>query len=195
MIASHSGKCIRFSETDVRPMGRDTMGVRGITLTGDDVAVDMLVLKEGFDILTVSENGYGKRSDPNDYRLQTRGGKGIKAGVFNDKTGALVNMKLASDEYDVMLVTSAGIIIRMHLEAVSKIGRSTRGVRLMNVREGIVATVAVTDKDEEAEVAAPEETAADLSPEDLAEYAEDAADDAVTENEAPMSEDSASDNE
>ena len=178
MIASHSGKCIRFSETDVRPMGRGTMGVRGITLVGDDVAVDMLVLREGFDILTVSELGYGKRSDPEDYRLQSRGGKGIKAGVFNEKTGALVNMKLASDLYDVMLVTSAGIIIRMHLEAISKIGRATRGVRLMNVREGIVATIAVTDKDEEAEVEAPEETAADLAPEDLVESAEDAAEEA-----------------
>ena len=188
MIASHSGKCIRFRETDVRPMGRDTMGVRGITLSKDDEVVDMLVLKEGFDILTVSENGYGKRSDPADYRLQTRGGKGIKAGIFNDKTGALVNMKLASDLYDVMLVTSAGIIIRMHLEAISRIGRATRGVRLMNVREGIVATVAVTEKDEEAEVEAPEETAADLSPEDLAEGADDADEDLSPDDAADPSE-------
>ncbi len=183
MIASHSGKCIRFNESDVRPMGRGTMGVRGITLAEGDVVTDMLVLREGFDILTVSENGYGKRSDPEDYRLQSRGGKGIKAGVFNEKTGALVNMKLASDLYDVMLVTSAGIIIRMHLEAISKIGRATRGVRLMNVREGIVATVAVTDKDEEAEVAAPEETAADLAPEELTESAEDIAEEAAEEAE------------
>ncbi|MBR7186545.1 MAG: DNA gyrase subunit A [Clostridia bacterium] len=175
MIASHSGKCIRFDEADVRPMGRDTMGVRGIALAEDDTAVDMLVLKEGYDILTVSENGYGKRSNPEDYRLQSRGGKGIKAGVFNEKTGALVNMKLADDAQDVMLVTSAGIIIRMHLEAVSRIGRATRGVRLMNVREGIVATVAVTEKDEEAEVAAPEETAADLSFEELTEGADETA--------------------
>ncbi len=192
MIASHSGKCIRFSETDVRPMGRGTMGVRGITLAEDDVVTDMLVLREGFDILTVSELGYGKRSDPEEYRLQSRGGKGIKAGVFNEKTGALVNMKLASDLYDVMLVTSAGIVIRMHLEAISKIGRATRGVRLMNVREGIVATVAVTDKDEEAEVEAPEETAADLAPEDLVESAEDMAEEAreaAAEAEAPMPED------
>ncbi len=189
MIASHSGKCIRFAETDVRPMGRDTMGVKGMTIGEDDEVVDMLVLKEGFDILTVSELGYGKRSDPEDYRLQTRGGKGIKAGVFNEKTGALVNMKLASDLYDVMLVTSAGIIIRMHLEAISKIGRATRGVRLMNVREGLVATVAVTDKDEEAEVEAPEETAADLSPEDLAEDAAEETEEAAEESvEEPASE-------
>ena len=189
MIASHSGKCIRFSETDVRPMGRGTMGVRGITLAKDDVVTDMLVLREGFDILTVSELGYGKRSDPEDYRLQSRGGKGIKAGIFNEKTGALVNMKLASDLYDVMLVTSAGIVIRMHLEAISKIGRATRGVRLMNVREGIVATVAVTDKDEEAEVEAPEETAADLAPEDLAESAEELAEEAKEAAEEVIPED------
>ncbi len=168
MIASRSGKCVRFNESDVRPMGRDTMGVRGISLAPGDEAVDMLVLREGFDILTVSENGYGKRSDPKDYRTTARGAKGIKAGIFNEKTGALVNMKLASDLYDVMLVTSAGIVIRMHLDAVSKIGRATRGVRLMNVREGAVATVTVTERDDEAEVSAPEETAANLSAEDLA---------------------------
>ncbi len=168
MIASRSGKCIRFNETDVRPMGRDTMGVRGIALSDEDCVVDMLVLREGYDILTVSENGYGKRTSPDDYRVQSRGGKGIKAGVFNEKTGALVNMKLVNGEQDVMLVTSAGIVIRMHAEDISTIGRNTRGVRLMNVRDGVVATVAVTERDDAAETAAPEETAADLSPEDIA---------------------------
>ena len=172
IIASRSGKCIRFKEGDVRPMGRDTAGVRGIHLTGKDEVVDMLVLKDGFDILTVSEKGYGKRSSPDDYRLQSRAGKGIKAGVFNEKTGKLVNMKLVNDELDIMLVTSTGIIIRMHGESISQIGRNTRGVRLMKVRGGKVATVAVTEKDEEAEVSVPEETAADLSPEELAQAAE-----------------------
>ena len=186
MLASHSGKCIRFDERQVRPMGRGTMGVRGITLTGQDEVVDMLVLREGFDILTVSENGYGKRSSPEDYRLQSRGGKGIKAGIFNEKTGALAHMKLASDLYDVMLVTSAGIVIRMHLEAISTIGRATRGVRLMRLKSGVVATVAVTEKDEEAEVATPEETAADLSPEELAEAE-------LTEEESSAEEETAED--
>lgn len=172
IVASRSGKCIRFKESDARPMGRDTMGVRAMNLSKGDEVVDMLVLREGYDVLTVSENGYGKRTDPVDYRLQSRGGKGIKAGVFNEKTGKLVNMKLVNDELDVMLVTSAGIIIRMHAEDISHIGRNTRGVRLMNVRGGAVATVAVTEKDEEAETIAPEETAADLSPEELAEGAE-----------------------
>ncbi len=162
MLASHSGKCIRFKESDARPMGRDTMGVRGMNLEGEDRVVDMLVLREGYDILTVSENGYGKRTDPDDYRLQSRAGKGIKAGVFNEKTGALTGMKLVSDADDILLVTSAGVIIRMHADTISSIGRNTRGVRLMNVRAGIIATVAVTDRDDQAEVEAPEETAADV---------------------------------
>ena len=169
MLASHSGKCIRFEEADARPMGRDTMGVRGMNLEEGDRVVDMLVLAEGKDVLTVSENGYGKRTDPEEYRLQSRAGKGIKAGVFNEKTGALVNMKLVSDEDDILLVTSAGVIIRMHADTISTIGRNTRGVRLMNVRAGNIATVAVTDRDDSAEVEAPEETAADLpaeSPDD-----------------------------
>mgnify|MGYP002859937619 FL=1 len=185
VVASRSGKCIRFSETDVRPMGRDTMGVRAMNLSEDDAVVDMLVLKEGCDILTVSENGYGKRTDPADYRIQSRGGKGIKAGVFNEKTGALVNMKLVTDEDDVMLVTSAGIVIRMHADSISHIGRNTRGVRLMNVRDGVVATVAITEKDDEADVEAPEETAADLSPEELAEGEMDAPEE--TEADMPAS--------
>ncbi len=167
LVASRSGKCIRFSESDVRPMGRDTMGVRAINLSEDDDVVDMLVLREGFDILTVSENGYGKRTNPDDYRLQSRAGKGIKAGVFNEKTGRLVNMKLVRDDLDVMLVSSAGIVIRMHGDSISRIGRNTRGVRIMNVRGGTVATVAITERDETAEVTAPEETAADLPPEEI----------------------------
>ncbi len=162
VIASRSGKCIRFSESDVRPMGRDTMGVRAINLDGDDAVVDMLVLKEGFDILTVSENGYGKRTDPADYRMQSRAGKGIKAGVFNEKTGRLVNMKLVRDDLDVMMVSSQGIVIRMHGADISRIGRNTRGVKLMSLRGGVVATVAITDRDDDAETEKPEETAADV---------------------------------
>lgn len=171
LVASRFGKCIRFAESDVRPMGRDTTGVRSMTLAEGDEVVDMLVLQEGYDILTVSENGYGKRSDPNDYRTQTRAGKGIKAGVFNEKTGKLVNMKLVSDADDVMLVSSAGIVIRMHAEDILQIGRNTRGVKLMSVREGVVATVATTLKDEEAETTAPEETT--LSDEAMATDGED----------------------
>ena len=165
IVASRSGKCIRFHESDVRPMGRDTTGVRAISLDEGDSVVDMLVLREGFDILTVSEQGYGKRTDPEEYRVQTRGGKGIKAGVFNEKTGLLVGMKLVRDDLDVMLVSDQGIVIRMHGDSISRIGRNTRGVRLMSLRGGVVATVAVTDRDEEAEVEKPEETVADVQEE------------------------------
>ena len=172
IVASRSGKCIRFSEEDVRPMGRDTMGVRAINLNEGDAVVDMLVLKEGFDILTVSESGYGKRTDPEDYRMQTRAGKGVKAGVFNEKTGLLVNMKLVRDDLDVMMVSSQGIVIRMHGDAISRIGRNTRGVRLMSLRGGTVATVAITDRDDEAEVEVPEETAADVPVEETDESEE-----------------------
>ena len=161
IVASRQGKCIHFAESDVRAMGRDTMGVKAIKLGKGDEVVDMLVVKEGCDVLTVSENGYGKRTDPEEYRLQGRGGKGIKAGVFNALTGKLVNMKLITDDNDVM-VSDSGIIIRMHGDTISKIGRNTRGVRLMRLRGGKVATVAITERDEEAEVEMPEETAADV---------------------------------
>ena len=168
LIASKGGKCIRFSEKDVRPTGRGTQGVKAITLAKDDIVVDMLIVDKSQDIFTLTSLGYGKRSNIEDYRLQNRGGKGIKAGIFNDKTGELVNMKLVTDENDIMIITTGGTIIRMHADTISRIGRSTRGVRVMNVKDSLVATVDVTERDDEAETQAPEETAADLSPEDLA---------------------------
>ncbi len=172
LVASRAGKCIRFSETDVRPTGRGTQGVRAINLAKEDIVVDMLIVDKEQDIFTLTSLGYGKRSNVEDYRLQTRGGKGIKAGVFNEKTGELVNMKLVTDENDIMIITTGGTIIRMHADTISRIGRTTRGVRVMNVKDSFVATVDVTERDDEAETQAPEETAADLSPEDLAEGVE-----------------------
>ena len=162
MIASRSGKCIRFSEENVRSMGRDTAGVRAMKLEGDDCLVDMLVVDENKDILTVTSNGYGKRTRLEDYRVQGRAGKGIKAGVFTETTGYLVNMKEVSADDDLMIISDGGTIIRMHVSDISLIGRNTRGVRLMRLKDGVVATVAVTERDEEAETAAPEETAADV---------------------------------
>ena len=169
MIASRSGKCIRFSEENVRSMGRDTAGVRAMKLDGDDMLVDMLVVDEKKCLLTVTSNGYGKRSSLDDYRVQGRAGKGIKAGVFTEATGYLVNLKQVSEDEDIMVISDGGTVIRMHADAISKIGRATRGVRLMKLKDGIVATVAVTERDDEAETAAPEETAADLPPEEIAE--------------------------
>ena len=167
LVASRKGKCIHFAETDVRATGRGTQGVRAIDLSDEDYLVDMLVVDKTKDIFTLTSQGYGKRSSIEDYRLQSRGGKGIKAGQFSDKTGELVGMKLVNDEDDIMIITTGGTIIRMHADAISRIGRSTRGVRVMNVKGSEVATVDVTERDDEAETLAPEETAADLSPEEL----------------------------
>ena len=168
LIASQGGKCIRFAETDVRPTGRGTQGVKAITLAKDDIVVDMLIIDPNFDLFTLTSLGYGKRSKIDDYRLQSRGGKGIKAGIFNEKTGYLVNLKPVTDDNDIMIITTGGTIIRMHADTISCIGRSTRGVRVMNVKDSLVATVDITERDDEAETQAPEETAADLSAEDLA---------------------------
>ena len=172
LIASRGGKCIRFSETDVRATGRGTQGVRAITLGKEDIVVDMLIVDPTQDLFTLTSLGYGKRSKIEDYRLQSRGGKGIKAGVFNEKTGYLVNLKPVTDENDIMIITTGGTIIRMHADTISCIGRSTRGVRVMNVKDSEVATVDITERDDEAETQAPEETAADLSPEELMEGVE-----------------------
>ena len=128
----------------------------------------MLIIDHEKDLFTLTSLGYGKRSKVEDYRLQSRGGKGIKAGIFNDKTGYLVNLKDVTDDNDIMIITTGGTIIRMHADSISCIGRSTRGVRVMNVKGSEVATVDITERDDEAETQAPEETAADLSPEDLA---------------------------
>lgn len=159
IVASREGKCIRFSEEDVRPMGRDTQGVRALELNEGDRLVDMLVLDHAKKLITISSNGYGKRSEIDDYRLQCRAGKGIKAGVFNDKTGYLVNLKQVGEDDDIMIISENGTIIRMHVTDVSIIGRNTVGVRVMNVKDSQVATVAVTERDDEAETEAPAETA------------------------------------
>lgn len=153
LIASHKGKCIRFKEDDVRPMGRDTQGVRSLKLNKEDFVVDMAIIKEGSQIITISENGYGKRSDPKDYRLQIRGGKGIKAGVFNAKTGNLVNLKQVTEEDDVMIISDNGTIIRLNATDISLIGRDTQGVRVMKIKDDSnkVVCVSIAPKEEEEE--------------------------------------------
>ena len=149
IIASREGKCIRFSEKDVRPMGRDTQGVKAMNLGESDRLVDMLVVKPDCQILTLTSKGYGKRSDVEDYRLQGRAGKGIKAGVFNEKTGYLVNLKIVNENEDIMIISINGTIIRMHVSDISMIGRNTQGVRVMRLKDSEVATVAVAPREEE----------------------------------------------
>ncbi len=152
LIAASSGKCIRFSEEDVRVMGRGTQGVRSMKVDEDDYVVDMAVLKPGYEILTVSQFGYGKRTDMEEYRLQSRAGKGIKAGTFTEKTGRLVNMKMVSPDDDIMIIADNGIIIRMRAKEVSKIGRDTQGVRMMKMKnQGNVVCVAVASPEPELE--------------------------------------------
>ena len=146
MVASNEGKCIRFAESDVKPLGRDTMGVKAIDLTGDDYLVDMLVYKEGYDILTITEKGYGKRSDVSEYKVQNRNGKGIKAGIFNEKTGRLVGLKQVTEDEDVMIIANNGIIIRTPAANISKITRDTIGVKVMRLQENTkVSCIAVAD--------------------------------------------------
>ena len=149
LAASYEGKCIRFSEHDVRAMGRDTQGVRCMLISEEDRLVEMTVVKEGYDVLTISSLGFGKRSDIEDYRLQSRGGKGIKAGVFNDKTGTLVSLKLVKEDNDIMLIADNGIVIRTPACDISKIGRDTKGVKVMRIDGGRVVTVAVVAHQED----------------------------------------------
>jgi DNA gyrase subunit A len=150
LMASSTGKCIRFSEEDVRSMGRTAAGVKSIHLDAEkDKVVDMTVIMPGYEILTVSSNGYGKRSEVDDYRLQSRAGKGIKAGIFNEKTGCLVNLKQVKPEQDVMLISDNGTIIRTRAREISKISRDTQGVRIMKVQGNAkVVCVAIAQADE-----------------------------------------------
>ncbi len=153
LMASHNGKCIRFSENDVRAMGRGTQGVRSMLLSADDYVIDMSVIKEGCKVITMTEKGYGKLTETDDYRLQSRGGKGVKAGVFNEKTGKLVSMKLVSDEENIMVITDIGIIIRVASDDISTISRNTLGVRIMRTDDtSKVTKIAITPKSEDEEL-------------------------------------------
>ena len=153
IVASHNGKCIRFKESDIRQMGRDTQGVRSLNLDKGDYIVDMAVIKPNSEIFTISEKGYGKRSDVSEYRLQIRGGKGIKAGVFNSKTGKLVNLKQIDGDSDIMLIADNGTIIRLRANEISKIGRDTQGVRTMRIKDDnykvVCASVIPHEEEEE----------------------------------------------
>jgi len=151
LIASSTGKCIRFAEEEVRAMGREAQGVRSMKIDKDEAVVDMTVVRSGCEVITVSENGYGKRSDITDYRLQSRAGKGIKAGTFNAKTGRLVNLKLVEPDDDIMVIADNGVVIRMRARDVSKIGRDTQGVRIMKFKDDSSKVVCVANTPPEAE--------------------------------------------
>ncbi|KJJ38107.1 DNA gyrase subunit A [Aequorivita vladivostokensis] len=152
MLAVKSGKAIRFEEEKTRPMGRNASGVRGITLgSKNDEVIGMVAVNEGdSDILVVSENGYGKRSSIEDYRITNRGGKGVKTINITEKTGKLVAIKNVTDDDDLMIINKSGIAIRMAVSDLRVMGRATQGVRLIKVREDdAIAAVAKAMKDEE----------------------------------------------
>ena len=153
IMASSEGYCIRFNENTVRLVGRTAMGVKSMRLAEDAYMVDLAVVHENSEILTVTSHGYGKRSSVEEYPLQGRAGKGVKAGVFNDKTGDLVSLKVLDDNLDVMMITDNGIVIRVHAEEISRIGRNTQGVRIMRLKndKANVVSVALAPYEEEVE--------------------------------------------
>ncbi|MCP4037189.1 MAG: DNA gyrase subunit A, partial [bacterium] len=136
IVATSSGKSIRFSEGEVRPMGRSAAGVRGIALSGDDQVVGMEILTPGATILTVTSNGYGKRTPLDDYRVQRRGGQGIIAIRANERNGEVVGIEQVVDSDELMLITSGGKVLRCPVDTISTMGRATQGVRVMNLDRG-----------------------------------------------------------
>jgi len=156
VMALKSGRAIRFNEKTVRPMGRNAAGVRGIRLSSaDDEVVGMICLpkEKKMEILVVSENGYGKRSDIDDYRVTNRGGKGVKTLNITEKTGALIAIKGVTDNDDLMIINRSGIIIRMAVSNLRVMGRATQGVRLIKINEGdAIAAVTKVDVEEEGTV-------------------------------------------
>ena len=153
LIAVKSGKCIRFEESKTRPMGRNASGVRGIRLKDSkDEVIGMISVNDmDSDILVVSENGYGKRSSLEDYRITNRGGKGVKTISITEKTGSLVSIKNVSDGDDLMIINKSGIAIRMEVNDLRVMGRATQGVKLINIKENdsiaAVAKVVLDDED------------------------------------------------
>src|SRR5690554_1671863 len=168
MLAVRSGKAIRFNETKVRPMGRNASGVKGVTLANDkDEVIGMICLQnEEEDILVISENGYGKRSRLDDYRVTNRGGKGVKTMNITGKTGKLISIKSVSDNNDLMIITQLGLTIRLAVSSISLLGRATQGVRLIHLKgEDSIASVARVVNDTMEQDVIEEEIADDELPE------------------------------
>ena len=152
VLATHKGMSIRFDENDIRSMHRVSTGVMGIRLKKDDYAVDLDLVEEGKTLLAITEKGYGKRTGFDAYRLQSRGGMGMRTFAISEKTGQLVALKVVDESEDLMLISSDGTIIRTLMEHVPVIGRATRGVRVMRLRgDDTVVSVAVVERDDEAQ--------------------------------------------
>ena len=153
MIAAREGKAIRFNENTVRPIGRVGAGVRGISLDEGDEVVGMICIEPNSsqDVLVLSENGYGKRTDLDEYRITNRGGKGVKTINITEKTGKLISIQAVTDENDLMIINRSGLTIRTAVDQIRVAGRATQGVRIINLREGdaIASVIAVPANEEE----------------------------------------------
>ena len=162
LLANRNGRAIRFNEEELRPMGRVSTGVRGMRLDGgDDEVVGLVCVNDPATetIMVVSENGYGKRSDVDDYRKTARGAKGVKTISITEKTGRLVAIKVVTDENDLMIINKSGILIRLKVADVRVMGRATQGVRLINLtkKNDVIASVCkVMTRTEEEEDVIPE---------------------------------------
>ena len=169
LLAGRNGRCCRFDENDARALGRTASGVRGINIEDDDEVVGMITYDPNAEdaathsILVVSENGYGKRSDFEEYRKTNRGSKGVKTLNITEKTGALVAMKNVTDENDLMIINRSGLTIRMAVSDIRVAGRATQGVRLINIKEGdSIAAVSAVNKSEDETSVAPVEAVAEV---------------------------------
>ncbi|MGP1434203.1 MAG: DNA gyrase subunit A [Catonella sp.] len=152
-LVTKNGTCIRFNEKDVRPTGRTSMGVIGMTIDDTDEIVAMQLDTQGAKLLIVSENGLGKRTEISEFTTQHRGGKGVKCYKIVEKTGLVIGAKSVNDNNEIMLITKAGIIIRMAVESISTLGRITSGVKLMNVDgDNVIAKIAKVREDDKATV-------------------------------------------
>lgn len=172
IIAANNGNVIRCSEKDVRPMGRSARGVKAMDLDDGETLVDVAVIRDAEqEVITVTTNGYGKRSSLNDYRLQRRAGKGIKAGTFNDKTGDLASLKILEKGNDLMLITDSGIVIKVSTDDISRFGRTSQGVRIMKMKDGDdkIASIAIAPNEDELEKEVSETTTKETAEENIKE--------------------------
>ncbi|MBR3590133.1 MAG: DNA gyrase subunit A [Alistipes sp.] len=159
MIAAREGRAIRFNESTVRPMGRVSSGVRAISIDDDNEVIGMIAIEPDSkeDVLVLSENGYGKRTDLDEYRITNRGGKGVKTINVTEKTGKLISIQAVTDDNDLMIINRSGLTIRTSVDQIRVAGRATQGVRVINLREGdSIASVTAVPKTEEDEIEALE---------------------------------------
>ena len=157
-MASRQGKAIRFDENKVRSMGRASMGVRSMKLREDDEVISMCAVQEGELVLSITENGYGKRTSPEEYRETNRGGQGVTAMNLTEKTGPMAAQLMVRDDEDIILITDDGTVIRTPVNTIRVCGRVSQGVRLMRVGENArIVGVARTDREEADETPAEEE--------------------------------------